>query len=98
MDLDVLAADVRQRYIVAMRFRFQDQSALALVTAVAEEAGSEMQAQLHWHIETRYPRRTDLDPRKIVDAPVAFTDHSGDLADPDLGAVGLIECAPGVIA
>ena len=66
--------------------------------AFAEETGAEVKAKLHRHVEARYAGDIDLDPREIVDTPIAFADHRRDLADPDVRAVCRIQRATRMIA
>src|SRR5580658_4249939 len=97
MRLNVLPTDIGQGGVVAMRFRVQNECSLSTMASFAEQTRAEVEPQLHRHVEPRQAAGADLDARKIVDAPVALPDHRSDLADPNLGAVSLIQRAAGII-
>jgi len=86
VDLYILAADIRQDLVITMRLRIEDQGALAAVPALAEEPCAEVKTQLHSHVEAGQAAG-ELDAREVVDNPVAFADHAGNLPDPDIGSV-----------
>src|SRR6185437_13490230 len=93
-----LAADIREGRVVAVRLRLQDQCAFASVTTRSEQSSSEVQAQLHRHVESRYSSCVDLNPRQVMDAPIALANHFGDFTDPDLCSVYRIERTSRVVA
>jgi hypothetical protein len=86
VDLYILAANIGQDLVIAMRHRIEDQGELAAMPALAEEPCAEVKTQLHSHVEAGQAVG-DLDAREVVDNPIAFADDSSDLPDPDVGSV-----------
>src|ERR1700747_2563952 len=64
---------------------------------MSEQPRPEVETEFHGHVEPGHATDVDLNPREIMDRPVALSDHSGDLTHANLGAIGRIQRTPRMI-
>jgi len=99
VNLNILAADIGKRGIVAVWVGFEDQRALAPVSPLPKEASTQMQAKFQDMLKRGTPATgVDFYPGKVVNPPVALADDLRDLANTNLSAIRRIKRAPRVVA
>jgi len=95
--VDVLSRDVGDERSISKRVAIQDQAILAALRFAAKPLATQVEPKLQRHIESGQPRLgIDADPRKIVHAKRALSDHGGNLLNAHLTAVIDLERTSGI--
>lgn len=93
--MNILSRDVRNGCPVAVRIAVEDQAGLVPVFPRPIKLGSQKQAQLQWHVESRKSRLPAQAYRgNIVNAKWALRNDPLYLFEPHLARIINLKCAP----
>jgi hypothetical protein len=90
------ACRVAQRFLVPMRFGFEQQECLCSLTRIAEGLSADEHSAFEGHVESGKLSIADaLHATQIVDAQFAFPDQIDNALQPRFGGVDFLHCKPG---
>ena len=94
MRSDVLAGDIGDEFLIAIRILIENEANFSSLASVTEALSTQEHTEFERHIKARQlVGFVQLSARQIMDAEAAFLDDRENLLDPDLARVIDFECA-----